>query len=52
MWRVDYFVVESDEDLDRVPLAFDRAAKTNQPVAVAIGTEYAKESGDDAKGND
>lgn len=42
MWRVDYFVVESDEDLDRVPLAFDLAAKTNQPVAVAIGTEYAK----------
>jgi sulfopyruvate decarboxylase TPP-binding subunit len=43
MWRVDYFVVESNEDLDRVPLAFERAAKTNQPVAVAIGTEYAPE---------
>tara|TARA_B110000263_G_scaffold213449_1_gene197432 strand:- start:319 stop:858 length:540 start_codon:yes stop_codon:yes gene_type:complete len=41
-WCVDYFVVESDEDLDRVPLAFDLAAKTNQPIAVAIGTEYAK----------
>ncbi len=43
MWRVEYFVVEEDEDLDRVPLAFDRAAKTNMPVAVAIGTEYAPE---------
>lgn len=43
LWRVDYFVIESDEDLDRVPLAFDRAKKTNQPVALAIGTEYAKE---------
>jgi phosphonopyruvate decarboxylase len=44
MWRVDYFVIESDDDLDRVPIAFERAAKTNQPFAVAIGTEYAKES--------
>lgn len=43
MWRVDYFVVESDDDLDRVPLAFERAKKSNQPIAVAIGTEYAKE---------
>jgi sulfopyruvate decarboxylase TPP-binding subunit len=42
MWRVDYFVVESDKDLDRVSLAIDLATKTNQPVAVAIGTEYAK----------
>ena len=46
MWRVDYLVVESDDDLDRVPLAFERAAKTNQPVAVAIGTEYAKAEND------
>ncbi|MDA1279475.1 MAG: thiamine pyrophosphate-binding protein [Chloroflexi bacterium] len=43
MWRVEYYVVESDQDLDRVPLAFDKAARTNQPVAVAIGTEYASE---------
>jgi len=46
MWRVDYFVVESNDDLDRVPLAFKRAANTNQPVAVAIGTEYASEGGE------
>ncbi|MCZ6539908.1 MAG: thiamine pyrophosphate-binding protein [Chloroflexi bacterium] len=43
MWRVEYFVVESNDDLERVPLAFDLAKKTNQPVAVAIGTEYASE---------
>jgi hypothetical protein len=42
MWRVEHYVVESDDDLDRVPLAFDLAKKTNQPVTVAIGTEYAK----------
>lgn len=46
MWRVDYFVVESNDDLDRVPLAFERATNTNQPVAVAIGTEYASEGGE------
>ena len=43
LWRVDYFTVESDADLDRVPLAFERAEQTSQPVAVLIGTEYAKE---------
>ena len=43
LWRVDYYTVESDDDLDRVPLAFERAEKTSQPVAVLIGTEYAKE---------
>ena len=43
LWRVDYFVIESDDDLERVPLAFERAAATNQPFAVAIGTEYAKD---------
>ena len=42
MWRVDYYIVESDDDLDRVPLAFDLAKKSNLPVAVAIGTEYAE----------
>ena len=39
-WRVDYFVVEGDEDLDRVELAFEKARRTNKPVAVLIGTEY------------
>ena len=43
LWRVDYYTVESDDDLDRVPLAFERAEKTSQTVAVLIGTEYAKE---------
>lgn len=50
MWRVEYFVVESNDDLDRVPLAFDLAKKTNQPVAVAIGTEYASGDPDDSPG--
>lgn len=43
LWGVDYFTVESDADLDRVPMAFERAERRSQPVAVLIGTEYAKE---------
>ncbi len=40
LWRVPYYVVEGEDDLDRVPMAFERAARENQPVAVLIGTEY------------
>ncbi len=43
LWGIEYYNVEGDDDLDRVPLAFERAEKTSQPVAVMIGTEYAKE---------
>jgi sulfopyruvate decarboxylase TPP-binding subunit len=43
LWGVDYFTVESDADLDRVALAFERTERRSQPVAVLIGTEYAKE---------
>ena len=40
LWGVEYYMVESDDDLAVVPLAFERAAKLSQPVAVLIGTEY------------
>ncbi len=40
LWRVPYYVVESEDDLDRVPLAFERAEKESLPVGVLIGTEY------------
>ncbi len=43
LWGVEYYTVEGDDDLDRVSLAFERAEKTSRPVAVLIGTEYAKE---------
>ncbi len=42
LWRVDYYVVEEDDDLDRVDMAFEKAEETSKPVAVLIGTEYAK----------
>ncbi len=40
LWRVGYHVIESDADLDRVPLAFEQATKKEQPWAVLIGSEY------------
>ena len=40
MWRVGYYVIESDDDLGLVPMAFEQAAKTGQPWAVLIGSEY------------
>ena len=36
LWGVEYYLVEGDDDLDRVPLAFERAEKTSRPVAVLI----------------
>ncbi len=40
LWRVGFYVIESDEDLDRVPLAFEQVQKQEQPWAVLIGSEY------------
>ena len=37
---IKYYLVESDADADRISLAFQDAAKLNQPVAVLVGDEY------------
>lgn len=39
-WNIDYFLVETDEDVDRISIAFEQAAKTNRPVAGLMGAEY------------
>ncbi len=39
-WGVPYWIVETDDDLDRVALAFEAAEEKSQPVAVLIGSEY------------
>lgn len=39
-FNIDYYLVESDDDVSRISLAFDDAKKKNQPVAVLIGVEY------------
>ncbi len=38
--RVNYYLVEQDEDASRISLAFEEASKTKRPVAVLVGDEY------------
>lgn len=42
-WGVRFFLLEYENDLDRVALAFQEAEKTSLPVAVLVGAEYAEE---------
>ena len=39
-FNINYYLVESDADADRIHVAFEEAQKTNRPVAVLIGDEY------------
>lgn len=39
-WGLDYYLVESDEDADRISIAFEEAQRTSQPKVVLIGDEY------------
>ena len=38
-WQINYYLLESDSDADRISMAFDEAARTSKPVAVLIGRE-------------
>ena len=37
---INYYLVESDADADRIAVAFDEAKRTQRPVAVLVGDEY------------
>ena len=39
-WGVNYYLVESDADAERISAAFEEARRTERPVACLIGTEY------------
>lgn len=41
-WNIDYFLVETDAEADRISVAFDRAAETQRPVACLMGAEYSQ----------
>jgi sulfopyruvate decarboxylase TPP-binding subunit len=41
-WGIDYYLVESDEDVGRISIAFDEAQRAQRPVAVLVGSEYAE----------
>ena len=37
---INYYLVEQNEDGDRISIAFEEARTTNGPVAVLVGDEY------------
>lgn len=39
-YRLNYYLVESDADADRITVAFEEAEKTKKPVVILVGDEY------------
>ena len=39
-WGINYYLVETDDDAERISIAFDESQRLNRPVAVLIGTEF------------
>ncbi len=37
---IHYFLVENDDDSERISMAFEEAERTKRPVAVLVGDEY------------
>ncbi len=41
-WGINYYLIESDDDVERISIAFEHAQRIKHPVAVLIGSEYAE----------
>jgi len=39
-WGITYYLIETDDDADRISLAIEEADRTQKPVAVLVGTEF------------
>ena len=39
-WGINYYLIETDEDADRISVAIAEAERTQKPVAVLVGTEF------------
>ena len=39
-WGINYYLVEADDDVERISTAFEEAEKTQRPVACLMGAEY------------
>lgn len=39
-WGIKHYLVETDEDLERISISYKEAHETNKPVAILIGSEY------------
>ncbi len=39
-WGINYYLVETDSDVDRISVAFEEAERTQSPVVCLMGAEY------------
>ena len=39
-WGISYYLVEADEDADRISIALEEAQRTQKPVVVLMGSEF------------
>ncbi len=39
-WGINYYLVETDEDVERISTAFEEAERTQRPVVCLMGAEY------------
>ena len=39
-WGIKHYLVEADEDVERISMGYKQAHETNKPVAILIGREY------------
>ena len=39
-WGTNYYLVETDDDVERISTAFEEAERTQRPVACLMGAEY------------
>ena len=39
-WGINYYLIETDEDADRISIAAAEAERIQKPVAVLVGTEF------------
>ncbi len=39
-WGISYYLVEADEDADRISIALEEADRTQKPVVVLMGSEF------------
>ena len=39
-YGINYYLVESNDDVDRISVAFEEAERTRRPVACLLGAEY------------
>ncbi len=39
-WNIRHYLIENDEDAEKIATGYEEAQKTNNPVVILIGTEY------------